>query len=74
MTTPVISNFRIRLTDEWLPLAPELLERLGWQDGDMVEAEVVSTGTTEACIVITRPANQTQPAKPGINRSKVVRS
>lgn len=55
-------RWTVRMTDDWLPLPAELLSRLGWQEGDEIEIEVVGTS-----LILSRTSSV---AAPESNRGK----
>jgi bifunctional DNA-binding transcriptional regulator/antitoxin component of YhaV-PrlF toxin-antitoxin module len=36
-----MSNYRVRVTDDWLPIPAAALAELGWAEGDTIEIEVI---------------------------------
>jgi hypothetical protein len=59
----VSTTYRVRLTDDWLPLPTALLAALGWREGDAIELEVV-----EGVVIATRAPEDGQGAQEGYQR------
>jgi hypothetical protein len=51
-----MTTYRVRLTDDWLPLPEALLRALGWREGDQISIEVI-----DDTLVITRVGPPVQP-------------
>jgi len=63
-----MTAFNARLLDEWLPLPPALVERLGWVEGTLVEIELVEVEGQAPTLVITpkagaQPVQRPAPSK-----------
>lgn len=53
------TTFPIRLLEGWLPLPDELVQTLGWKEGDMLECVPINMGEQ---LIVRKPTVSTQNA------------